>query len=107
MISLIPARWAAITFSLIPPTGNTMPDRVISRSSRGHAESVFGRCGCQRGCDGNSAEGPSPGTAPAGDVKMDFVLFKNPPECTGDPDEFGPENMLLWQIPSSTHPIFS
>ena len=67
IISLIPARLAARIFSLIPPTGSTLPRRVISP--------VIARLAFTLRCvkaEANEvaivipAEGPSFGIAPSG-----------------------------------------
>ncbi len=66
-MSLIPARFAARIFSLIPPTGNTLPRKVISP--------VIAKNGFTFLCVNadvsavnivTPAEGPSFGIAPAG-----------------------------------------
>ena len=67
MTVLIPARWAASTFSLTPPTGRTWPLKVISPVM---ARSLWMRLSVSREANAVSivtpAEGPSLGMAPAG-----------------------------------------
>ena len=77
MISLIPARLAANIFSLMPPTGSTLPRRVISPVMAKLAFTLR----CVR-ADANEvamvipAEGPSLGMAPSG-TWMCIFQFSN------------------------------
>ena len=75
---LMPARWAARTFSFSPPTGSTRPRRVISpvmATSRRTGRPVSAEISAVAMV--MPADGPSLGMAPAGHVDVDVQLSRN------------------------------
>ncbi len=83
----MPARWAAMTFSLTPPMGRTSPRRVISPVMARSGRTVLPvKRETSAVYMATPAEGPSLGTAPAGTWTWTSILEK---ESGSMPSLFG------------------
>ena len=77
MTRLIPARFAAKTFSFTPPTGKTLPRKVISPViATSEGTGLFRRSDSRDVSSVTPADGPSFGMAPAGTCTWKSNLSK-------------------------------